>query len=647
MASNNNEASDILEKASVVQIIKDYHDAPERLLTRLADSLPQLRQQGVVPIADKARHVKKVLATLSADQQVILALKYLEGLEFQTVATAIDKPLNTVKSARAKAVKLIFERLAVIVQEAAIIEENDRPLFVDEIIARADVPADMHDAFIQLELHHQKYLVLEDVLKLSRATSAALLNINLDQLRLGIFRARAAYEQEKSKQNGTWVASSKTEKITLSGKLSTDSPELARFNSLMKENERRIFGITYRYFNEPNNAEEAMRHAFTIAWQSFQTYNDEEPFIDWMRPSIKASCREISRLQDRRLWSLDATLDGKKDSALYDQLPSPTPSPEQIVVEANTSHKAIKSALNSLPPFSRLLVILVDIEQISCERISNMFGLPVTKLIEFLDYAREEIRIYLENKSFVSTVENTLDLEILPQLVNSDVLLSRLKELPGTKSIISFNILNEMMEARGWPKDLRCAVQSLPSHYREPLVLVDMLGFSIQDAATKLDAKPVMVKKRINYVRRLLPNYKPPKRFGKKIIHSSEKVNFTEIMALMDERTWPQNLKYAVMRLLPHQQVLLKLKYFDCLRTKQIGQKLNISYYAVQARLEDIQKALVDHLENIRDEKEVVSSTPKLHRRTSRHGRAVLYAPPAPSVVTLSAARSPEPAPVG
>ncbi|MBN1304668.1 MAG: sigma-70 family RNA polymerase sigma factor [Anaerolineales bacterium] len=51
----------------------------------------------------QAQHLRKVVRTLTQDQQMVIGMKYLEGLDNKTVALALGKPVGAVKSLQHRA----------------------------------------------------------------------------------------------------------------------------------------------------------------------------------------------------------------------------------------------------------------------------------------------------------------------------------------------------------------------------------------------------------------------------------------------------------------------------------------------------------------------------------------------------------------
>lgn len=171
-----------------------------------------------------------------------------------------------------------------------------------------------------------------------------------------------------------------------------------RFNSLMEATYRKVFNMAYRLAGNRPDAEDLTQEAFYRAYRSFQDYEGDKPFENWIFRIVTRLFLDLLRSRRRRIkaMSFDAPLqkDGS-DENLYFDVPDSKPTPETEVLGA-AFNEDLQKTLNSLSYEQRLLVTLADIEGMPYKEIADVIGKPVGTIRSRLHRTHKLMRVRLE-----------------------------------------------------------------------------------------------------------------------------------------------------------------------------------------------------------------------------------------------------------
>ncbi len=68
----------------------------------------------------------------------------------------------------------------------------------------------------------------------------------------------------------------------------------------MDRYERRVYGICYRYFGDPTDAEDAAQDAFLTLYRRAETFDGRSKFSTWMYRVTTNACNDLGRKRSRR-----------------------------------------------------------------------------------------------------------------------------------------------------------------------------------------------------------------------------------------------------------------------------------------------------------------------------------------------------------
>lgn len=155
--------------------------------------------------------------------------------------------------------------------------------------------------------------------------------------------------------------------------------EQVRFNELMQSSYRKVFNMAYRLAGNRPDAEDLTQEAFYRAYRSFEDYEGDRPFENWIFRIVTRLFLDMLRARRRRVKAIsyDAPLQREgSDEALYFDTADSQPSPEQEALGESFSEE-LQRALNALTPEQRLLITLADVEAVPYKEIAEMLGKPV------------------------------------------------------------------------------------------------------------------------------------------------------------------------------------------------------------------------------------------------------------------------------
>ena len=174
--------------------------------------------------------------------------------------------------------------------------------------------------------------------------------------------------------------------------------EQNRFNDLMQGTYRKVYNMAFRLSGNKSDAEDLTQEAFFSAYRSFNEFEGDRPFENWIFRIVTRLFLDMLRTRRRRVKavSYDSPLtNGSGDENLYFEMPDNGGNPEQKVMEGSFSED-LQKALNSLSPEQRLLITLADIEGVAYKEFAEILGKPVGTIRSRLHRTHKAIRARLE-----------------------------------------------------------------------------------------------------------------------------------------------------------------------------------------------------------------------------------------------------------
>lgn len=194
---------------------------------------------------------------------------------------------------------------------------------------------------------------------------------------------------------------------TLATMQSAQAGDLNSFNQIVLKYQDRLFNIAARMLESQACAEDAVQNAFILAFRSLSNFRGGS--LDfWLLRILKNVCYDELRRQKRQVTCpLEPWLDNDEEFETPAWLTDHTQNPASQV-ELDELSRAIQAGLKTLPPDSRLIIVLVDIDGLDYAKAAEMIGAPIGTIKSRLARARLKLREALLNQT-----------DLLPEIYSS------------------------------------------------------------------------------------------------------------------------------------------------------------------------------------------------------------------------------------
>ena len=179
--------------------------------------------------------------------------------------------------------------------------------------------------------------------------------------------------------------------------------DAAAWEELVRQYQRRIYSICYRFTGSAEQAEDLTQEVFIRLYRVLDSYDPQRAaFPTWLTTLTRNLLVDHFRRSrpDRMTDSLDAPaahLD--PDSAnLADQLADPTPGPHRGV-ERREARAIVQQALGRLSPDLREAVILRDLQDMDYREIATVLNVPEGTVKSRINRGRMELARLLSRTS--------------------------------------------------------------------------------------------------------------------------------------------------------------------------------------------------------------------------------------------------------
>jgi RNA polymerase sigma-70 factor (ECF subfamily) len=160
------------------------------------------------------------------------------------------------------------------------------------------------------------------------------------------------------------------------------------FEILYKEYYVRVFGLCRRLLNSEALAEDATQEAFMRAYRSFDKYDSDQPFWQWIASIANNYCVDLLRQRSRstRLFS--------DENAELELLESPDEQALTVLINAEDS-SALNAAIARLPDKYRVPLVLAYFNNASYDQIAKDLSISRSHVGVLLLRAKQQLRSYM------------------------------------------------------------------------------------------------------------------------------------------------------------------------------------------------------------------------------------------------------------
>jgi RNA polymerase sigma-70 factor, ECF subfamily len=172
--------------------------------------------------------------------------------------------------------------------------------------------------------------------------------------------------------------------------------ELDAFNRLILAYQDMAFNLAARMLGEDDAAEDVTQTAFLSAYRSLDSFRGGS-FRAWVMRMVSNACYdELRRRKRRPTISLEPINEDDEEIESPSWLADPSASPEDEM-ERSELDKALQTCLTGLPEEFRSVVIMIDVEGLDYQEVSDAIGKPLGTIKSRLARARLKMRDCLRN----------------------------------------------------------------------------------------------------------------------------------------------------------------------------------------------------------------------------------------------------------
>lgn len=170
--------------------------------------------------------------------------------------------------------------------------------------------------------------------------------------------------------------------------------DAAAWEDIVRQFNRRIFNICYRFTGSADQAEDLTQEVFIKMYRTLSSYDTERgAFVSWIATLTRNLLVDNFRKakQERATDSLDASLASDEDGpSLADRLEDKAATPEARV-QTQQTQKAVHQALQKLSPELREAVILRDLQDMDYREIAQILRVPEGTVKSRINRGRTEL----------------------------------------------------------------------------------------------------------------------------------------------------------------------------------------------------------------------------------------------------------------
>jgi RNA polymerase sigma-70 factor, ECF subfamily len=171
--------------------------------------------------------------------------------------------------------------------------------------------------------------------------------------------------------------------------------ERGAFDDLIRRYERKVYNFAYRLSGNYDEANDVASETFVRVYNALQNFRGDSSFITWLfRIVTNVYLDEKKRQRARPYQSLEEIIE-LEETTVHRQIEDPNPTPDERV-ELRERADMLQAAINSLPDYQRMMIVMYHTENKSYEDISEILDLPIGTVKSRLNRARLSLREKLE-----------------------------------------------------------------------------------------------------------------------------------------------------------------------------------------------------------------------------------------------------------
>ena len=173
------------------------------------------------------------------------------------------------------------------------------------------------------------------------------------------------------------------------------SGERGAFDDLIRRYEKKVYNFAYRLSGNYDEANDVASETFVRVFNALHNFRGDSSFITWLfRIVTNVYLDEKKRQRNRPHQSLEEIIE-LEEASVQRQIEDPGPTPE-VQVQRLESTELLQNAINSLPEYQRMMIVMYHTENRSDDEIAAILDLPIGTVKSRLNRARLSLRDKLE-----------------------------------------------------------------------------------------------------------------------------------------------------------------------------------------------------------------------------------------------------------
>ncbi|OLD48095.1 MAG: hypothetical protein AUI48_00960 [Chloroflexi bacterium 13_1_40CM_2_68_14] len=157
------------------------------------------------------------------------------------------------------------------------------------------------------------------------------------------------------------------------------------FEALVKQNQAKIIRLAVGMLRDPDLAEDVAQETFVRAFRVYKWFRNDSAFFTWLYRIAVNLCLDMHRKARVR------TTESVQEFAESMEPEDPSPGPEHVA-ETRDLARRVDTALETLSPNHKAILILRESEGLSYEQISQVLRIPKGTVMSRLFHARMKLQ---------------------------------------------------------------------------------------------------------------------------------------------------------------------------------------------------------------------------------------------------------------
>ncbi len=171
------------------------------------------------------------------------------------------------------------------------------------------------------------------------------------------------------------------------------SGDLKALESLLSDNERKLYGVALGILKHPENARDAVQETMIKAYRKLDAFEGKSAFSTWVYRICFNTCLDMRRsLKRKSASSYESILESSPqviEKKVLDER-----GPEAAILGGELKSK-LNDALNSLSEAHREIIVLREAESLSYDEIGERLGIRRGTVMSRLFHARKKLADFL------------------------------------------------------------------------------------------------------------------------------------------------------------------------------------------------------------------------------------------------------------